>query len=113
LWGDPDLTSVNNLQDFDTTIELYRELLGSFVRVLGNVPNVSIGEARWDQPTHDRRFGRLLIVPVGFYAAITDEPWISLPYATSTTAGVQVNATVVEDFPDGSSTSSGVIVAPP
>jgi hypothetical protein len=38
-----------------------------------------------------------------------------LPYATSDAPvnGVQANITVVETFPDGSSTEAGPIIAPP
>ena len=111
LWGDPDPSSQNSLFDFDTTIELYRELLGSMVRVQGGIPNVSIEQARWDQPTEDRRLGRLLIVPIGFYADISDEPYVVVPWATQSTSGLQADITVSEL--NGSSTNSVVIVAPP
>jgi hypothetical protein len=114
LWGDSDVTAINSLVDFNTTIELYRELLGAMVRVQGGIPNVSIGEARWDQPTDDRRAGRLLVVPIGFYADITDEPYVVVPWATQSTSGLQASITVTETVPDGSSsTSSGFIIAPP
>jgi hypothetical protein len=113
LWGDPDPQAINPLFDFNTTIELYRELLGAFVRQMGGIPNMAIGEGHWDQPTDDKRLGRLLVVPVGFYADITDEPYILAPWATKAASGVQVHATVAVQFPDGTSTSSGVIIAPP
>lgn len=88
-------------------------MLGALARNLGNVPNLRIGDARWDQPTDDKRYGRALILPFGFMADISDEPWITAPWATQSTSGVQVSATVIETFPDGTSTTSGVIVAPP
>jgi hypothetical protein len=114
LWGDSDVTAINSLADFNTTIELFRELLGALVRQTGGIPNVLIGEARWDQPTDDRRAGRLLIVPIGFYADITDEPYVVVPWATQSTSGLQASITVTETVPDGSSsTSSGFIIAPP
>lgn len=113
LWGDPDPTGQNPLWDFSTTTELYREFVIAWAQNLGNIPNVNIGEGVWRQPTDDKRLGRLLVVPVAWAADISQEPWIVLPYATSTTDGVQVDTTVEMSFPDGSTSVAGVIVAPP
>lgn len=115
LWGEPDPSGVNPLHDFNSTIELYRELLGAIARRLGNVANVqvAINEGRWEQPTQDKRFGRKVVLPWSFAFNVADEPWIVLPFATATVPGVQVDTTIEMDFPDGSSTVVGVIVAPP
>jgi hypothetical protein len=113
LWGDVDTTSSNTLYDYNTTLELYRELVGAFWRQLGGAPSIEHGEARWSQPTNERRYGRLLIAPIAFYAELTDEPYILLPYSTATSPGVQVHVTLQDTWPDGSSTVVGPIVGPP
>jgi len=113
LWGNPDPNGANPLYDFNSTLELYRELVGAFYRQLGGAPSIEHGEARWAQPTQDRRLGRMLIVPIAFFGDLTDEPYTLLPYSTATSGGVQAAITVVENFPDGSSTAAGPIVAPP
>lgn len=113
LWGDPDLTGVNALQDFNSCVELERELLTSLYDNCGNTPNVRVSDGRWEQPTHDLRFGRLLVVPFAIGTPVVDLPYVILPYATDTSSGVSIDTTVEVNWPDGSSTVVGVIVAPP
>lgn len=113
IWGDVDPSAANPLYDFNTTIELYRELVGAFWRQLGGAPSIEHGESRWSQPTDDRRLGRLLVAPIAFFADLTDEPYVLLPYSTTTSPGVQAHIDVIENFPDGSSTDSGTIIVPP
>jgi hypothetical protein len=114
IWGDVDPSGANPLYDFNTTLELYRELVGAFWRQLGGAPSLEHGESRWVQPTDDRRLGRMLVAPIAFFADLTDEPYVLLPYSTATSPGVQAHVTVEETSPDGSSTISvGPIIAPP
>jgi hypothetical protein len=114
LWGDPDPTGVNPLLDFNSTIELYRELLGAMYRNLAGAPNVQIGEFVWDQPSNENRLGRLLKGHVAFAVDITDEPYTIVPFANPGVPGTSVEAvvTVAAVFPDGSSTVTGSIVLP-
>jgi hypothetical protein len=110
IWGDPDPAGANPLYDFNTAFELYRELVGAFYRNLGGAPSIIAGGARWEQPTDDRRLGRLLIAEIGFYNDLTDEPYVLLPYSTATSPGVQVVETLVDET---SGEQVGPIVAPP
>jgi hypothetical protein len=113
IWGDPDPAGTNPLFDFDTAAEIHRELLGGMYTYLGGIPNVKSLDPRWEQPTDDNRLGRLLVAQVAFGSDVSAEPWLSLPFATETASGVQIHETVQVDFPDGSSTTTGVIVVPP
>ena len=116
LWGDADPASINPLFDFNTATELYRELAGALVRQLGGQPNVQIGRSRWEQGTNDRRYGRLLVVPIAFAADITDEPVLVLPIAQTLPAvpgsNFAVSTTTYVDWPDGQSTTIGTFTTP-
>jgi len=113
LWGDPDLSGTNGLQDFNACIELERELLTALYDNCGGTPNIRHSDSRIEQPSQDLRFGRLWILPFAIGTPVVDLSNVVLPFATATTAGVQVDTTVQANFPDGSSTEAGVIIAPP
>lgn len=115
MWGDPDSQGANPLLDINSTVELYREVLGSLYRTQGGAPNVRIGNCRWVQPTDDNRLGRLLVLDVGIGVDVTDEPYFMVPVAAApATPGVSVDIalSVEMDFPDGSSTVAGPIDLP-
>ena len=113
LWGDPDPTNLNALQDFNACIELEAELLTALYDNCGGTPNIQHGEARFEQPTNDVRLGRLMILPFAIGTNVTDLPNIVLPYATDSSGGVTVVTTVQATWPDGQSTLAGSIIAPP
>lgn len=113
LWGDPDSTFQNALQDFNACIELERELLTSMSDQFGGTTNIKVTRGEFKQPTDENRAGRVLVLSFGVWTAVVDLPWTFLAYATSTTAGVSVATAVAVTWPDGSSTQAGVIVAPP
>jgi hypothetical protein len=112
LWGDPDPAFTNVALDFNSSLELFRELYGALYNRLGGPPNLSPVSAQWEQPTNDVRMGRLLVATFEVGVSLADEPWTTLPYSTASQSGVQVHATVVTLFPDGQSSSTGVIIAP-
>ena len=95
---------------------MYRELAGALVRQMGGQPNVQIGRSRWEQGTNDRRYGRLLVVPIAFAADITDEPVLVLPIAQTLPAvpgsNFAVSTTTYVDWPDGQSTTIGTFTTP-
>jgi hypothetical protein len=114
LWGDPDPLGQNPLLDFNSTVELYRELLGACYRNLGGAPNVQIGRFDWRQPSDDNRLGRLLVGHIAWGADITDEPFYIVPYANPGVPGtsVQVDLDVQSNNLDGSTTDAGTITFP-
>jgi hypothetical protein len=113
LWGDPDLTSANGLQDFNACIELEAELLTALYDQCGGTPNVRHGVARFEQPTDDARMGRVMVLPFEIGTNVTDLPYTILPYATDSASGVTVLTEMSTVFADGTSSVAGVIVAPP
>jgi len=113
IWGDPDPAESDISFDFSSTLELVRELGGALQRRLGGIDAIRLDSARFDQPEDARRRGRALILPFAFQVPLVDEPFITLPFATQTTTGVTIDATIEEIFQDGSSTIAGVIQAPP
>ncbi len=120
IWGNespsPSVPPVENPDlwySFSSTTELERELLIALRNNLGGAAAIAIEGARWEQPTDLLRFGRLLVLQFAFDTPVTQEPAVILPFATQTTSGVQVSATIEEVWPDGTSTIAGVIVAPP
>jgi len=114
LWGDPDPCGQNPLHDFNSTVELYRELLGAMYRNVGGAPNVRAEQSVWQQPTNDRRLGRLLVLPLAWGADLADEPYTIVPFANPGVPGesVQVDLTVVAVAQDGSSTETAPIIFP-
>lgn len=113
IWGDPDATRTDTSYDFSSTLELVREFCGSLRRRLGNSPALRLDHARFDQPADITKRGRYFVLPFAFQVPLVDEPYITLPFATPTTSGVTIAATLEEIFPDGTSTIAGVITAPP
>lgn len=113
MWGDPDPGKQQPGYDFNSCVELLREVVGAMQRAAGGIPSIQLSAARFDQPTDVNRRGRMLVLPVSFWAPIVDEPYILEPFATSTTPGVHIAATLEEVFNDGSSTIAGIINAPP
>jgi hypothetical protein len=120
LWGDeqPSPSSPPTEQDlwysFNSTIELEREFLGALMRNAGNDPAIYAGLAgTWSQPTDLSRLGRSLLLDFSIETPVTDEPWITLPFAQSTGgAGVEIVVDTQMDFADGSSTDQGTFTVP-
>lgn len=113
IWGDPDPADTDNTYDFSSTLELIREFVGSLQRRLGGKPAVRLDHSVFDQPSDVRKRGRAFILQFAFQVPLIDEPFVILPFATQTTTGVTIDATLKEVFQDGSSTIAGVIAAPP
>lgn len=114
LWGDPDPTGANPLADFNSAVELYREVVGASIRQSGGIPCVKTGRAEWKQPANDNRLGRLLVLQLGIYVPISDEPYSYVPIANPGVPGtsVQIDVTVAATFPDGTSSVAGTIDLP-
>ena len=117
LWGDQPAvsTETDTWVSFNTAVEIEREFLVALSHNLGGPAAVisSNMSAEWDQPTDDTRLGRLLVLTFAFETPVTQEPYIVLPFATASSSGAQVSATLETVFPDGSSSIAGVIVTPP
>ena len=113
-WGNADPTGADRGYDFDSCIELMRELEYAVLTVGEGIPNVRILGAEFQQPTDLLRNGRLLIVRVEALLPTTDQPFTDLAFATPTVPGVTIDAAVDEQNPNtGALTPAGVIVAPP
>ena len=92
LWGDPDpnfATTSDVLYDFDSTLELRREFIEALYTNAGGVPGFKLDGGRWDQPTNERRSGRMYVLSFSILSSIDSEPYIYLPFATATTSGVR------------------------
>lgn len=122
LWGDPsptqgqpDPTEADLWYSYNTTLELERELIVALAQNLGGTAALAsdLMSSRWEQLTDMQRLGRELVLSFAFETQVSEEPYVILPYATQSTSGVQVSATVEMVFADGSSSVAGVIVAPP
>jgi hypothetical protein len=120
IWGNespapssPPVENPDLWYSFSSAVELERELLISLAHNCGGPAAIRLGGYRWDQPADLQRLGRLLVVSFAIQTPVTQEPYTILPYATQTTSGVQVSATIEEVFPDGTSSIAGVIVIPP
>lgn len=114
IWGDPDPTNANALQDFNACIEMERELLTSLYDQCGGSPNVPHETSEFRQPTDDVRLGRLLVLPFAIGTPVVDLPYTILPYSTATSSGVSVYSNIAIINPaTGESTSAGIIIAPP
>lgn len=120
FWGDPNPTPSSPPEEnpdlwysYSSTTELERELLNALANTVGGEAALQLTEARWEQPSDMNRLGRYLILSFSFDTPVTAEPWVIVPFATQSTSGVQVSATMEEVFPDGSSSIAGVIVVPP
>lgn len=123
LWGDP-LSDSSAVQpypakiigdSFNSTRELARELIIALIALGRGTPTIDIGgmHAKWWQPNNDTRRGRMLKLDFRYMVPVTDLPWISLPYATSTTSGVVVEAAIQAVSPDGSQTQVFETVSSP
>jgi hypothetical protein len=75
---------------------------------------VRIDRGEWRNSAADNRSGRLIVVPMAWACDITDEPFTIVPFAVPGIPGssVQVDLTVAMLWPDGSSTTSGIIQLP-
>ena len=115
IWGDPDPAGIDPNYGFNSARELCRQFIGALVRNAGGTSRGSWEplSGRWEQPTDDLRSGRLYVFTFRVYTAVTNEPYIVLPFSTATASGVQIHATEEMVFPDGSSTIAGVIIGPP
>jgi len=116
-WGDdkPASTEQDLVYSLNSTVELEREFLVALAHNFGGPAAIVSADisGEWDQPTNMQRRGRLLIIRFAIETPVTQEPFITLPFSTASTSGVQVSATVAEVFPDGSSSVAGIIVTPP
>jgi hypothetical protein len=117
-WGDPSpsMSSPPTEQDawysFNSALELERELLIALAHI-GGTSLIGLEGGRWEQPSDQQQLGRLLITSFTIETQLSQEPYTILPYATQSTSGVQIAATMEEVWPDGTSTIAGVIVTPP
>jgi hypothetical protein len=91
-----------------------REFLGALMRNAGNNPAVFQDlSAEWRQPTDITRLGRLLVLTFPLELPITDEPWITLPFAqVPGGSGVSIDVDTQMVFPDGTSTDQGIFIVP-
>ncbi len=92
-----------------------REFLGALMRNCGNDP--AFGDrlsAEFRQETDQNRLGRLIVLRFPIELPVTDEPWIALPFKTSTgsSTGVSILVDVAMSFTDGTSVDQGVVVIP-
>ena len=120
LWGDPDpnfATTSDVLYDFDSTLELRREFIEALYTNAGGVPGFKLDGGRWDQPTNERRSGRMYVLSFSILSSIDSEPYIYLPFATATTSGVEMSTTFVLATDDTSNPASSevfaTLIAPP
>lgn len=113
LWGQPDLTNQNTLQDFNDCLELERELLTAMFDNLTNVPGIEIMGGRFEQPQNMNRLGRLYLLNFAIHTPVADNSYVILPFANPGPSGVSVVTQVSAVFADGSSSIAGVITAPP
>lgn len=114
LWGDPDPLGQNTLYDFNTCIELERELLGALRRNAGNTSNLRVRGASWQQDTDNVRRGRILLLDFAIGTPVVEESEIFLLLANPGVPGtsVEIDATLQMQFPDGQAVPAGVVKAP-
>jgi hypothetical protein len=81
VWGDewPGATPKPMWWDFNTAIELFRELAMALYRTCSG-PSIRMGEPTFVQPTDQARRGRLLVCEFAVKIPITDEPYVMLQY---------------------------------
>lgn len=84
LWGDewPGNAPKPMFWDFNTTLELHRELCVAIYRSVSGALGraVTIGDLDFDQPTNMVRRGRYATMPFAVVIPILDEPYVSIPY---------------------------------
>jgi hypothetical protein len=120
LWGDEasDTTGVTPAPPWigpawNSATELERELLISLVKFSVGIPAVRPERLDVLQPEDVTKLGRMLVLDFALESPVADVPWLALPYATSTTAGVVVEAEIVFVSADGtSSTQIGIVTSP-
>ncbi len=117
-WGDedPDFdTTQNTAYSFDSALELRRELCVALAQI-GGIAGVGTLRGRWEQPANVKRLGRLYVLTFQFWTPINDltiRDTTVVPFATPSTPGATIDATVAATSPDGTTTiQEGVIVAP-
>lgn len=81
IWGDewPGDTPKPIWWDFNTSLELFRELAMALYRTVSG-PSVIMGAPRFEQPTDQQRQGRWLVADFAIKIPITDEPYVMLQY---------------------------------
>jgi hypothetical protein len=81
LWGDewPGDTPKPIWWDFNTSLELFRELAMALYRTASG-PSVTLGSPKFEQPSDQERRGRWLVAEFSIKIPITDEPYVTLPY---------------------------------
>jgi hypothetical protein len=119
-WGDEDPVGAppvgSQSYSYDSALELRRELLVALAQ-LGGIPEVQPGRYRWDQPAQTNRLGRILVLEFSLWSPVNDTiigPYEVLPFATSSSSGVQINAEILATNPSGSSSLQvGYLLDPP
>ena len=81
FWGDewPGKTPKPMWWDFNTSLEMFRELASALYRTCTG-PSVRMGAPSFDQPTDQARSGRLLKADFAIKIPILDEPYVMLQY---------------------------------
>lgn len=81
IWGDewPGDTPKPIWWDFNTSLELFRELAMALYRTASG-PSVTLGSPKFEQPSDQERRGRWLVADFSIKVPITDEPYVMLQY---------------------------------
>ena len=120
-WGDEDPAGPppigSQLYSYNSALELRRELAIALAQI-GGIPEAQWGRYRWTPESgDDNRIGRVLMLEFALWSPVNDlgiGPLVTVPFATATSSGVQLDALVQAVSPDGSSTLQvGTIIAPP
>lgn len=92
IWGDewPGDTPKPIWWDFNTSLELFRELAMTLYRTASG-PSVNLGAPVFDQPTDQERRGRWLVAPFSIKVPITDEPYVMLQYGAHPKVEIDIN----------------------
>ena len=118
-WGDedPDFdTTQNTTFSYDSALEIRREVCLALAQ-FGGVAEIGRIRGRWEQPSNDKRLGRLYVLSFQVWTPINDlsvGAYEVEPFSTSTIPGFSITSTVVSVPFDGSSAIPELaIIAPP
>jgi hypothetical protein len=100
-WGDewPGGTPTPIWWDFNTSLELFRELAGALYRTCTG-PSVDLGAPRFEQPTHLARRGRWLVADFAIKIPILDEPYVMLQYGAHPKVEIDLTVETQNHEPD-------------
>lgn len=92
LWGDewPGDTPKPIWWDFNTSLELFRELSMALYRTVTG-PSIRMNGASWEQPTDQARRGRWLVADFAIEFPVCDEPYVMLPYGAHPDVEINLN----------------------